>query len=78
MVEGVRRMFDFQKELLRYTRSREVSEVKDPAKGDVYSGDETRDILDIARIFAENEVVGTRAAKLSSDRQADSSNRWGN
>lgn len=71
-------MFDFQKELLRYTRSREVSEIPDPAKGEVYSGDEIRDILDIARIFAENEVVGTRAAKLSSDRQVNSANRWGN
>jgi|GEM_PF-3653026 len=53
-------MFDFQKELLLYQKSLEVENVEDSL-----SGDETKDILDIAKLFAENEVVGTRAARLT-------------
>lgn len=60
-------MFDFHQELVRYQRSLEMSEVPDPAKGETFSQDEVQDILDIARIFAENEVVGTRAARIESN-----------
>lgn len=60
-------MFDFHQELLRYQQSLTIAEVPDPSKGETFSGDEVRDILDIARVFAENEVVGTRAAKIGSD-----------
>ena len=60
-------MFDFHQELNRYQKSLLMSEVPDPSAGDTFSGDEVKDILDIAKVFAENEVVGTRAAKMQSD-----------
>ena len=57
-------MFDFHQELMRYQQSLTIGEVPDPSKGETFSEDEVKDILDIARVFAENEVVGTRAAKI--------------
>ena len=60
-------MFDFHQELVRYEKSLLMSEVPDPSAADQFSGDEVKDILDIAKVFAENEVVGTRAARMQSD-----------
>ena len=46
-------MFDFHQELVRYEKSLLMSEVPDPSAGDQFSGDEVKDILDIARVFLD-------------------------